>query len=248
MKRLINCFCFVWLSVMAQSQTQTIKITQNAVVKDSSGEVYPYIIWQKLVQTGSYYIRPVNFKDPNTEFIIYKISEAQKKVTDSLKAIRIANALKPADSKFFKTGDKLVRFSDRDLNGKKIAIKDLLGKVIVLNFWFINCPPCRNEIPELNKLVDKYQDSSNVVFIAVCLDNAERIKEFLGTQPFKYRIIDNGSWIAQRTFGVSLYPTHVVVDKYGLIRFHTSGLTSGTIKWIDKTIDTCLKEPANSSM
>jgi len=110
----------------------------------------------------------------------------------------------------------------------------------VLNFWFVGCPPCRAEIPQLNKIVDKYKDSSNVVFIAVALDEAYAIKEFTQTTPFKYHIIDNGRYIAQGTYGISLYPTHVIIDKEGIVRFHTSGLAPGTITWINKTIDSLL--------
>ncbi|MBN8838201.1 MAG: TlpA family protein disulfide reductase [Sphingobacteriia bacterium] len=248
MKKIIGCYCLMLLCLVVGAQKVIVKITKTSIVKDSSGLNYPYAIWQKLFQTGNYGIKAIDPANVNTEFIIYKYNEAQKRIADSLKSIRAEHAPKPVESKFFKTGDKLTQFSERDINGKKISIKELQGKVVVLNFWFVNCPPCRNEIPELNKLVDKYQDSNNVVFIAVSLDNIAYIKEFLKTQPFKYRIIDDGGFVAQKTYGINLYPTHVVVDTKGIIRFHTSGLTSGTIKWIDKTIESCLADAANPSL
>ena len=64
---------------------------------------------------------------------------------------------KPNESKYFTTGKSFGKFKTTDMNGNKINTQDLKGKTIVMNFWFINCPPCRTEIPHLNKLVDKYK-------------------------------------------------------------------------------------------
>ena len=53
-----------------------------------------------------------------------------------------------------------------------------------MNFWFINCPPCRAEIPELNKLVDSFKTNDKVVFIAVALDDKQSLETFLEQSPF----------------------------------------------------------------
>src|SRR5436853_6658072 len=65
-------------------------------------------------------------------------------------------------------GKPLADLSFVDLSGNKIQKKDLLGKVIVINFWFTSCQPCINEMPLLNNLVAAYKDT-NVVFIAPAL-------------------------------------------------------------------------------
>ena len=50
------------------------------------------------------------------------------------------------------------------IDGEKYDTTSLKGKVVVLNFWFVDCPPCRKEIPELNKLVKKYDKKRHCFF------------------------------------------------------------------------------------
>ncbi|MBS1579924.1 MAG: TlpA family protein disulfide reductase [Bacteroidetes bacterium] len=233
-------FSFIFTFAVIAKLPAQIKLTVNdkSIIKDSSGMVYPYAIWSKLMLTNQYGLKPVNAKDEKTEFIIYQLSEKQLARRDSLKS----NMPKPAESRFFRTGDKIHPFKDKDIEGNKFSIKDLKGKIVVLNFWFVGCPPCKAEIPDLNRIVDKYKDNTDVVFIAIALDEAYAINEFLKTTPFKYHIIDNGRYIANGNYGITSYPTHVVIDKEGVIRFHTSGLGPGTVTWINKTIESLLKE------
>ena len=112
-------------------------------------------------------------------------------------------------------------FSAKSMKGKKIKSKDLIGKVVVLNFWFINCPPCLKEIPLLNDLKKKYKDK-NVEFIAVALDSESKIYNFLKHTPFNYNQITDGKWMATK-FDISRYPTNLIIDKKGIVQlFKTS--------------------------
>ncbi|MGI8556327.1 MAG: peroxiredoxin family protein [Pyrinomonadaceae bacterium] len=56
------------------------------------------------------------------------------------------------------------------LDGKFFSSPDLKGKIIVLNLWFVNCPHCIEEIKQLNKIVDEYQNNTNIKIIRMsCL-------------------------------------------------------------------------------
>jgi len=68
-------------------------------------------------------------------------------------------------------------FSVTDIKGNTYTSEELKGKVVVLNFWFIGCAPCRIEIPGLNEMV-KHYDKEEVVFIAFALDGKEELKKF----------------------------------------------------------------------
>jgi thiol-disulfide isomerase/thioredoxin len=91
---------------------------------------------------------------------------------------------KPAESEQFHLGDDFKPFNERDINNENLTLKKMKGKVFVINFWFIGCPPCCKEIPELNTLVDHYKDNKDVVFIAICLDQADAIGSFIKVIPF----------------------------------------------------------------
>jgi thiol-disulfide isomerase/thioredoxin len=224
-------FLFLLLASLAGA-AQGVRVTEASIVRDSAGTVYPAAVWQSLLMKGTHTLRAENPKDPSTAFILTTLSEKER--TAMIERMR-----KPRESAFFRTGEALPLFNTRDLEGKKLSLKDAKGKVIVLNFWFINCPPCRREIPELNALVDSFRHRNDVIFAAIALDNRNALWSFLETTPFHYQIIDEGKYLADR-YRVTSYPTHVIIDQEGKVYFHTSGLASNTVHWIKKSIQELL--------
>lgn len=233
---LIFCVSFI----NAQTTTRTIKLDANSIVKDETGTLYPYVIWQKLMQTGEYLVKPKTAPgiEP-VEFLLYRLTEEQKAEQKKKRTELAATRPKPRVSDVFKEGEKFRFDKMKDLNGVKYDFKKDTGKVVVFNFWFINCPPCKQEIPELNELVEKYKDNKNVTFIAIALDDAFALKTFLKLSPFNYNVIPDGRFYSDK-YGVKSYPTHVIVGKDGLIKFSTIGLASNTVYWVDKTISEAL--------
>ncbi|TJY37807.1 TlpA family protein disulfide reductase [Pontimicrobium aquaticum] len=127
-------------------------------------------------------------------------------------------------------------FSVTDINGNSYSLEELKGKVVVLNFWFIKCPPCIMEMPDLNKLVKKYK-SDDVVFIAISPnDSKEQIQKFLKTKAFNYNIVPQNYSIIKK-FGISSYPTNVVIDKNGKITFMKIGYNKQVPELISAEID-----------
>jgi len=198
--------------------------------------VYPYAIWQKLIQSGDYNIRIIDPKAVPIEFLLVRMSESEKIARDE-------RMPKPNESKFFRTGNPISSAKLITMDGKKYVLKDLKGKVVVLNFWFINCPPCRMEIPHLNNMVEGFKERDDVVFLAVALDQSYELKNFLKEMPFEYGIVDGGSYVASQ-YGINLFPTHVVIDKEGKVIFHTSGYEMGTVPWLKKAINEALTPKA----
>src|SRR6187397_1560179 len=107
MRAILTC-CLFFASLVTLAQP---KLTENSVVKDSLGVVYPPQIWKGLLQNG-YTLKTVNAQDPNTEFIIYKIPEKQW-------AEKLVKMAKPRESTAFKTGESFRGFKTTDINGKK---------------------------------------------------------------------------------------------------------------------------------
>jgi len=218
---ILTCLCT--LSSLAQ------KITENSIVKDSSGTVYPAAIWRQLLVQGSYVLKAENKDDPGTAFYLVRLTNEEKEA-------RLAKMPAPRESKFFKKGQTINLGTVTDINGNKIDLKKNEGKITVLNFWFINCPPCRMEIPELNSLVEKH-GADSVRFVAIALDEKFALEEFLRTMPFHYKIVDQGRYLTEQ-YRIQSYPTHVVIDQEGKVYFHTTGLAPNTVYWIEK----CIKE------
>lgn len=130
-------------------------------------------------------------------------------------------------------------FRVKDLAGKEWDLSALKGKVVVLNFWFIGCLPCREEIPGLNEMVAKYSPEE-VVFLAFALDDAPHLEKFLAKNNFDYQIIPESDGPNQ-SFRVGSYPTHIIIDKDGKIRSTLVGGSADRHRQIQPLIDRLLK-------
>lgn len=228
---LYTCFC---TSMFAQ--TPHFKVTEKTIVMDLDGIVYPYNVWRYLVMQGDYDIQPRDTLNKKTDFLLFKLTEQQK-------SQRLEKMPKPAESEFFRTGKPFGFFKAADIENKKINLKEEKGKIIVLNFWFINCPPCRMEIPALNQLVETYKGNDRVKFIGIALDAKSDLQEFLKTFPFEYTIVDNGRYFAER-YSIRSFPTHIIINQEGKVYFHTTGLAMNTVYWLNKSITELLSQPS----
>jgi len=124
------------------------------------------------------------------------------------------------------------------MNDEVFRLSDFRGKVVVLNFWFIACRPCIIEIPKLNELVAEYEQE-DVVFLAAGLDGKDRVQDFLVRYPFDYQIVPSAMDIATQ-FGVSTYPTHIVLDRNGNVLLAENGFTDHVRRQMIQAIEQAL--------
>ena len=75
--------------------------------------------------------------------------------------------------------------------GKEINIQDWQGKLLVVNFWASWCPPCVEEMPELEKLQGEFLQQ-NVLFVGIAIDSPSNVREFLKKTPVSYPIAMGG--------------------------------------------------------
>jgi peroxiredoxin len=114
-------------------------------------------------------------------------------------------------------GKKIPNFNFMDLDGKKYNYNNTTGKIIVLKLWFINCQTCIQEMPQLNGLVKKYSDRNDVLFLSLAFDNSKKLKKFLSKTTFKYAVVANKEKYILETLQVNEFPTHIVLNKKGII-------------------------------
>lgn len=122
-------------------------------------------------------------------------------------------------------GEPAPDFTLKDLNGDTVSLKDFKGeKAVFLNFWASWCPPCREEMPDLDKLYQESKDDDFTV-LAVNVGESEKIvKEFIEENGYSLPVLLDKTQevgIAYNTFSI---PTSVVVDKEGIIRVYRPGL------------------------
>ncbi|ADY53404.1 Redoxin domain protein [Pseudopedobacter saltans DSM 12145] len=217
---------YVFLSFNGFSQTTRIPLSEKSVVKDSTGLVYTYENWSSLIKTGEYKL--VKSKMGNDEYLIIGRENVNDNENKQIYRGNSANFV----------GKKIKFPYMTDLQGRDYWNDILKDKVVVLNFWFVKCAPCKAEIPLLNELYWKYSERENVVFLAVCLDNGGMISEFMKTTPFVYKQVPSGIEIA-RKFNIAGYPTNLIIDK-GVVKYGTTGFTKANIQKAEEILNQCL--------
>lgn len=115
-------------------------------------------------------------------------------------------------------GVEFPNFTFTDLNGKVYDKASTKGKILILKCWFIGCVACVKEFPDLNKLVEKYQDRNDIVFISLALDPKEDLIKFLKTREFKYETIPKMKNYVTSELNITQFPTHLLIDKEGKIK------------------------------
>ena len=118
-------------------------------------------------------------------------------------------------------GKTLPNFSLQNLTGELVNSAQLIGKPMVINMWFTACPPCIAEMPELNKIKAE-NINSNVQFIAMTYEKAEKVTEFLEKKAFNFEhIVGAKEYCAKFT---NQYPINIFVDKEGVINHIEGGM------------------------
>jgi len=110
------------------------------------------------------------------------------------------------------------KFQFTDLNGVVYNNENTMGKIIILKCWFIACKACVAEFPELNELVEKYQDREDVIFISLAYDSDAELKQFLLRKPFNYKVASVQQEFMENELEINAYPTHFIIDKIGKIK------------------------------
>jgi len=183
----------------------------NTSYLDTAGHKIAVKQFMESMKTGKYIFAP-EMKDGKVISIKLKVSE-QKVSMGSMAPV----------------------FSGTDIEGHTIDLKTLKGKTVIVNFWFTTCAPCLAEIPELNDLVEKYKNDNSVVFIAVTYNSPDAVKAFLKNKPFKFNILAGRTDIINQ-YGISGYPTSLVIDKTGNIAFLLTTYDGTNVQQLDGVI------------
>jgi len=105
-------------------------------------------------------------------------------------------------------------FTLTDLQGKSWSLRELHGKVVLVNFWATWCPPCRKEMPDLDALYKKFKDQG-LVILAIDDEEVTKIKPFLTERPVTYPILLDPGRKVNDLFHIDGIPKSFVYDREG---------------------------------
>jgi peroxiredoxin len=107
-----------------------------------------------------------------------------------------------------------VDFTLSDLQGNPWHLRDLKGKVVLVNFWATWCPPCRKEMPDLQALYDRYKDQGFVV-VSISDEEAAKVQPFIAEQKITYPVLLDPGRKINDLFQVEGIPKSFVYNREG---------------------------------
>lgn len=112
-----------------------------------------------------------------------------------------------------------------DFDGKRAKLSDYRGKVVVVAFWFSRCGPCRAMIPHERELVERYRDKPFAMLGVYGDVDYEDARKIIAQQHMSWPIVksESGKPAITQLYGVTCFPTFVVIDAAGVVRFARVG-------------------------
>jgi thiol-disulfide isomerase/thioredoxin len=103
---------------------------------------------------------------------------------------------------------------------KNVSLSDYRGKVVLINFWYPSCGPCRGEFPTLQRVLDKYQGRGfEILSLNVLPDEHAFVMPYLTKNRYTFHALETDEDWANKTYGARGFPTNLLVDTEGRIVF-----------------------------
>jgi peroxiredoxin len=110
--------------------------------------------------------------------------------------------------------------------GEHIALEDLRGKVVLIDFWATWCPPCVESVPEIRNLYKRYSKEGNFVIIGISSDDDEQEwRDFTAKNKMVWPQYRDKDHRIVSAFGIRAFPTYILIDHEGIVRYSSIGLS-----------------------
>ena len=132
-------------------------------------------------------------------------------------------------------------FTLRTAAGPNLRLQEQRGQVVLINFWATWCGPCRQEMPQLNKLYDKYHAAGFVLLGINIDDDTRRATDMAAKLGLKFPVLLDTDKAVSRLYDLGTMPTTVLIDRDGRVRHIHPGYLAGYEDMYDKEIRGLLK-------
>ncbi|MGB9749591.1 MAG: TlpA family protein disulfide reductase [Caldisericia bacterium] len=170
--------------------------------------------------------------------LLISFSACGKKSNNDSTSIKLPGSFIPKDER-----KEAIDFSLSTMDGGSISLKDLKGKVVLLDFWAEWCGPCKAASPIIVSLYEKYKNNGFIV-IGMNLDDEsdfDKVIEYIKKSKIEYPVTIKGFSVAQK-YGVTGIPRFFLIDKDGNIALTITGYVQTLESDLKNSIEYLLKE------
>ena len=133
---------------------------------------------------------------------------------------------------------KAIDFKLKDLDGKELSLSSLKGKKVFLNFWATWCPPCRAEMPEIEKLYQETKDSDLVIVSVEIGEPLDAVKSFIDENKYNFKVLLDSDQSVASKYNIASIPTSYFINVEGnIISKNVGGMNIDQMKTYIKALD-----------
>ena len=132
-------------------------------------------------------------------------------------------------------------FTLHAMDGPNLRLKEQRGRVVMVNFWATWCGPCRQEMPQLNRLYEKYKSSGFVLLGVNVDDDTKKAAEVAGKLGVTFPVLLDTDKSVSKLYDLSTMPSTVIIDRDGKVRYVHRGYLTGYEENYEKQIRELLK-------
>ncbi len=132
-------------------------------------------------------------------------------------------------------------FTLRTLGGPNMRLAEQRGRVVMINFWATWCGPCRQEMPQLSRIYDKYRGSGFVLMGVNVDDDVRNATEVAAKLAVSFPVLLDTDKAVSKLYDLTTMPSTVLVDRDGKVRFLHRGYLAGYEDTYDKQVRELLK-------
>ena len=118
-------------------------------------------------------------------------------------------------------------FSLPSRDGGTVSLEEQSGKVVMINFWATWCVPCRQEMPNLQALYERYENLGFELLAVNVEDNPEGARKWLAETPVTFPVLFDAKNTVSKLYKVTAMPSTVLIGRDGNMRFIHHGYKPG---------------------
>jgi|SRR5450755_218708 peroxiredoxin len=132
-------------------------------------------------------------------------------------------------------------FTLRTMGGPNMRLQEQRGRVVMVNFWATWCGPCRQEMPQLDRLYQKYKSSGFVLLGVNVDDDAMKAADVAAKLGVSFPVLLDTDKAVSKLYDLSTMPSTVIIDRDGKVRYVHRGYLNGYEENYEKQIRELLK-------